>query len=127
MRPAPDHLPLGISFLLQAERALQTWLRNCFDQLLLASKLEEEKSLTNNLNLTLDDPPALLPAKQRVKIGIRLQYSVDKDFGPSDTTEDRPKRRKAIADYMLLPNTLIGRLRITSRQTRRCADSRITR
>jgi hypothetical protein len=100
-------LPLGISFLLQAEQALQTWLSNCFDQLLLASKLEEEKSLTNN-NLTLDDPPALLPAKQRVKIGIRLQYSVDKDFGPSDTTEDRPKRRKAIADYMLLPNTLIG-------------------
>jgi hypothetical protein len=71
------------------------------DQLQLSGKLKEERSLTTNDQLlTLDDHPIFLPAKQRMRIGIHLQYGVKKDFGPKDSKEDRQKRRKAIADYM---------------------------
>jgi hypothetical protein len=80
------------------------------DQLELSGRLEEENSLTTNDQfLALDDHPIFLPAKQRIRVGIRLQYAVKKDFGPKETKEDRRKRRKAIADYMATEaNNLAG-------------------
>jgi hypothetical protein len=71
------------------------------DQFQLTGKLARENSLTgDDQNLTLGGEPLFLPAKQRVRVGIHLGFGVKSSFGPSDTSDDRKKRRKAIAEYM---------------------------
>jgi hypothetical protein len=57
------------------------------DQIELNAKLRRQNSLsTNDQLLTLDDRPIFFPAKQRIRIGVHLAYSVTKDFGPQENT-----------------------------------------
>jgi hypothetical protein len=42
----------------------------------------------------------ILPAKQRMRIQVHFAYRVEDNFGPSETTEQRHRRRQAIENYL---------------------------
>jgi hypothetical protein len=48
----------------------------------------------------LRDPEVFLPAKQRLKFGIRFPYSYEKRMPANATSEQRKIYRKELADYV---------------------------
>jgi hypothetical protein len=71
------------------------------DQLQFSAKLSDENSLVSDDKLLmLDKRDTLLPAKQRLRVAVHLAYRVEDNFGPSETSEQRHQRRKAIETYL---------------------------
>ena len=72
------------------------------EQLEVDARLKREKSLSGDTGiLTLDKEQVFIPAKQRRRFSLHLNYSMTKSWGPEPKTKQEQRERwKLIADYL---------------------------